>query len=441
MSQAQRMVVLATTGVSSDLVHHPVEQHARIQAELTNDSHIDSNYREAAGSAPVYNEVQATAWLAWLAYQMRRHNLSFFQIEDLQPDWLAGYKETVPHLLLTRTIWSLVAWMILGMSSGMSSGLSFGVLVGLIFGLPNGILWGLLEQVARHYNFDALLSTHRRSNWLLVAGAISGGVLNGLIFGSVGWLLSGELSERPFEIICIFGFSGGLLLGLIETSRVVLRKRSALIHTVESVRWSWHYAGFNAPKGLLFGLIGGLSIGLIDGQFYAMSEDPIFGLIMGLGAGMRVALVAGLIGGLLGGVIGGFQPTVQEVKMRPNQGIWLTLWSSVKFSLPAGIGVGLLLWWLLQHITIGLAAGAVTTLCIGSWYGGLDVVEHGIVRLIITWRGHAPLNYARFLTYAAEELQVLQKVGGGYVFADGNQLEHFAKLAIEKGMSPQLLHR
>ena len=436
MSQAQRMAVLATTTVSFDPVHRPGAQYAHIEAELTPESPVAGRRSGATGNAPLYNEVRTTTWLAWLAYQMRRRNLALFQIENLQPDWLAGYKETLPYLLLTRTIWSLLAWTLLGLtnwiSSGMSSGLSLGLVIGLVFGLPQGVLWGLLEQVARRYKFANFLPMHGQSNWLLIAGALIGGLLNGLLFGLVGWLLRGELSERAVGILCIFGFSGGLLLGLIETARVTLREQTALIRTVETVRWSWHCAGSNAPKGLLFGLIGGVSMGLIAGQFYAISEDPMFGLMMGLGAGMRVVLVTGPIGGLLGGVIGGFQPIAQERKTRPNQGIWLTLWSSIKFSLPAGIGVGLLLWWLLAP-AIGVAAGVVTALCIGSWYGGLDVVEHGIVRLIIAWRGYAPLNYARFLTYAAEELQILQKVGGGYVFAKDNQLAHFAQIAVEKG--------
>lgn len=437
MSQAQQMVTLATTDVDSTQVTYASAQSARSQVELPNDSPVGSPASRLASSKPVYNEVRTTAWLAWLAYQMRRHELALFYIENLQPAWLAGYKETLPHLLLTRTIWSLLVWTILGLtswiSSGLVSGLSLGVVIGLSFGLPQGVLWGLFAQIARRYPFANLLPMHRHSNGILIVGALSGGLLNGLLFGLVGWLLSGELGGRLFTILCIFGFSGGLLLGFMETARVVLREQNARIRTVEAVRWSWHCAAYHSPKGLLFGLIGGLSMGLIDGQFYAISEDPIFGLIMGLRAGMMVALVAGPLGGLLGGMIGGFQPIVQERKTRPNQGIWLTLWSSIKFSLPAGVGVCLLLWWLLQQPALGFAAGAVTILCIGSWYGGLDVVEHGIVRLIIALRGHAPLTYARFLTYAAVELHLLQKVGGGYCFADSTLLAKFAEMAVEKG--------
>ena len=54
-------------------------------------------------TAPPYTEEQATAWLAWLAYNMRRRDQTIFQIEDLQPDWLTGRRETsAPPATLTR---------------------------------------------------------------------------------------------------------------------------------------------------------------------------------------------------------------------------------------------------------------------------------------------------------------------------------------------------
>ncbi len=87
-----------------------------------------------------------------------------------------------------------------------------------------------------------------------------------------------------------------------------------------------------------------------------------------------------------------------------------------------------------QNIVFGLRCGAVISLIIGGWYGGLDAIEHGIVRRILAWRGHAPLNYAHFLDYAAEELNFLQKVGGGYIFIHRYLLEHFAEMAEEKGL-------
>ena len=41
-----------------------------------------------------------------------------------------------------------------------------------------------------------------------------------------------------------------------------------------------------------------------------------------------------------------------------------------------------------------------------------------------------PWNYARFLDYAAEELNFLQKVGGGYIFVHRYLLEYFAAMEL-----------
>lgn len=52
-------------------------------------------------------------------------------------------------------------------------------------------------------------------------------------------------------------------------------------------------------------------------------------------------------------------------------------------------------------------------------------MQHSVLRLVLSMRRYAPLNYARFLDYATDELNFLQKVGGGYVFVHRYLLEHF----------------
>ena len=61
------------------------------------------------------------------------------------------------------------------------------------------------------------------------------------------------------------------------------------------------------------------------------------------------------------------------------------------------------------------------------WYGGLDVIQHYTLRLILNLQGHTPANYARFLDYAVDRI-FLQKVGGGYRFIHRLLLEHFAEM-------------
>ncbi|MBV7339934.1 hypothetical protein KFU94_69345 [Chloroflexi bacterium TSY] len=321
-------------------------------------------------TTPPYREAQATAWLAWLAYNMRAHDLTIFQIENLQPDWLAGHKEKAPNLFVTRMLWG--GW----------CGLSAGLMTGLIFLLLSDLI-----------------------------GDLIGDLSSGLLFG------------------LMTGLSGALLGGMVRTFRITLREGSAHVQTIDSLQWSWQNVRRNARRGLILGLLFGLIYGLVGGLIVWLSDGLIGGLIYGLMA----MLFFGLFFGLVGGIIGGFRSATKELKTRPNQGVWLTIRSSIKIGLPTGIAAGASLGLLLWDIPVGFGYGVAIFFIAGLWYGGLDVIEHGIIRLIIALSGDAPLNYARFLDYAAEELNFLQKVGGGYVFIHRYLLEHFAEIAVERG--------
>lgn len=111
--------------------------------------------------------------------------------------------------------------------------------------------------------------------------------------------------------------------------------------------------------------------------------------------------------------------------------------------LSAGLGAGLP-WGLFSGLLLGMRAGLSDGLSEGLffwlvfgllgalWYGGLDIIQHYTLRLILIFQGHTPRNYARFLDYAVDRI-FLQKVGGGYRFIHRLLLEHFADMdAITK---------
>ncbi|MEM7129273.1 MAG: hypothetical protein AAF702_23270 [Chloroflexota bacterium] len=83
----------------------------------------------------------------------------------------------------------------------------------------------------------------------------------------------------------------------------------------------------------------------MDKLILGLTKGPLSGLIGGL--------MCGLGSGSIGGLIGGFQPVAQELKTRPNQGIWLTIHSSIKIGLPTGIVLGALLGLLFRSVPIG----------------------------------------------------------------------------------------
>jgi hypothetical protein len=238
------------------------------------------------------------------------------------------------------------------------------------------------------------------------------------------------------------GLVGGLVFGLFWMVRSAWRPLCQAIQPIEMLQWSWRSSRGAALRGLGVGLAVGVVLGLVFGLSGALPRElsdamlgePSPGLFGGWRWGPIAALVVGLMGGLLGGLFGGFRPGIGDVKTIPNQGIWLSLVHAFRtggrtvpiMALPPGV---LLFGFLLENVVeVGLASAVIVPLVVGLWFGGLEVVEHVILRHIIVNRGHAPRNYARFLDYAAEELNFLQKVGGGYMFIHRYLLEYFAGL-------------
>jgi hypothetical protein len=67
----------------------------------------------------------------------------------------------------------------------------------------------------------------------------------------------------------------------------------------------------------------------------------------------------------------------------------------------------------------------IFALVLGMFGGGLFVLRHSILRLVLWIRRSGPLNYVHFLDYAVN-LLFLRKVGGGYIFVHPILLEYFA---------------
>ena len=59
------------------------------------------------------------------------------------------------------------------------------------------------------------------------------------------------------------------------------------------------------------------------------------------------------------------------------------------------------------------------------WFGGIDLVLHAALRLVLSLTGAMPLRLRRFLDHGVH-LGFLQRAGGGYIFFHRLLLEHFA---------------
>jgi hypothetical protein len=79
------------------------------------------------------------------------------------------------------------------------------------------------------------------------------------------------------------------------------------------------------------------------------------------------------------------------------------------------------------ELLFGLLVGLALGLAFGLFFGGLAVLRHGLLRLILWLSGATPWNLARFLDYTCD-LIFLRRVGGGYIFLHRLLLDYFAAL-------------
>ena len=388
---------------------------------------------ECAGS--MYTEKQTRRWLAWLALGMTRHGKSVFLIEELQPSWLVGVAQRWVYVLTSRSLWGLTAALGLSLSYGLEFWVSFllngdfdrsfsveeirGGTFRLLFGLIGGLIGGLLFGLIDVMHFEGRHPHTARPSVRSILDILSTIVVFELLVGLLYLMLqpfNGGLDNTGLND----GGLVGLLFGLVRMRRHSQRTAEGEIQTVETLVWSWRASMKGVFFGLVGGLIGGLVLGLMSDLNWA-SGELVFELTFGLFMGLLI--------GLVGGLLGGFVPGVRAMKIRPNKGIRL----SIRNSLLMSCGVALICGafnGLIMNPILGLAYGVLSGLCAGLWFGGLDAIQHYLIRIILYFSGNAPLRYARFLDYAADELNFLQRVGGGYVFIHRYLLEHFAEMDV-----------
>jgi len=283
---------------------------------------------------------------------------------------------------------------------------------------------------------DWLPSTRSRQLYQLIVRLIVGLVV-GLIVGLVNALVSGLIP----------GLLSGLAVGL---GSEIDSKSKSEIRPTEVVEWSLRRIRW----GLLIGLIGALLTGLINTLL-----NGHIGMLFNAGIGTLIStlfssLVSILISFLILRVGSGWSSKMLDERQRitPNQGIrysvrngiFVGVMSGLSFGLISGMGFGLsvglfygLVPGLLSGLDFGWFLGLVNGLFSGLRYGGIAFIQHIILRLLLWFDGAIPLNYPRFLDYAAERI-LLRKVGGGYIFIHRLLLDYFASLDTPPGSDERM---
>lgn len=361
-----------------------------------------------------------------------------------------------------------------------------GLIYGITFGLGSLFLQRLLMQSSSttdHVPITGKRGTRRfqtihGQHALLVAAIM--GLSYGLSDGLSTWLNYGQNNilynwqNTALSTALSEGLSFGLSVGLISlcVSLILGVQIGRDIHLTESLRWTWGSLKRSllvsshlritlllaSSISLLFGLSVGLKVGLSQGLSVwvndKLSQGLSFGLSYGPGYGLSYGLSLGLSYWFLFGLFKGIgQEKIKDQDRRfPNQGIRRSMHNSVIIGLMSGGMIGImsilsywLSYWLSNGLTNGwgyalsilllfglnegLAIGLLLGICGGLLafmiMGGLAVLRHFVIRLLLARSHTFPWQAIPFLEDATTRI-LLRRAGGGYSFAHRLLLDHFA---------------
>jgi eukaryotic-like serine/threonine-protein kinase len=402
------IMTLAYQDAPADDLSNPVLSTDEARRKHLFDAYITRMFQRKTGTRQ-YDDEQTKSRLSWLARNMQRHNQEVFLIEGLQPTWLSSGRWHWFYFLTSRLPGVLVITLFF-LSIELYSLISDyfrvvypDVLFARVWYVVKATIAGLV--IALSIGFFAIL----RYEWMhkqkrkVKFPPILWTVMN----ISIIWLVSGLIIGSVIDWSA--GFLYGLIFGVLFGLRDNRYNPEIDIQTVEALNWSWR-------KALIGGLIG-IVVGCTFGVLVLSSSSMRFSfgdLLSWMGFFSELF-------GPLGAVLSGLRRGIVETKSIPNQGIRL----SIRNAMLGGLALGLTGW--IMNV-FGLTIGPSIFGLIGVlWYGGLDVIQHYILRLLLVIQGYTPRDYVHFLDYAVDRI-FLQKVGGGYRFIHRLLLEHFADM-------------
>ena len=343
LKQDQELRDLATSPLMLSIMSAAYQNVAREELEETQhfndkksqlfDRYIAKMLSRRKTEEKIYSDQKVIETLSWFAFQMQQHTQSTFLVENLQPTWLSS---TLGYRLLLGLFWG-VFWGSLGYFQGAS--LSLVLTVGVIMG-------------AIPFFFDDEIETTEQLGWSWIA------------------------------------FRQSWLQKVLFYLKIAVPSGMLLVVTLFSVQDKSLFQG--ALMGALFGMIGGIFLGLLEA---------------------------------------GLEKTIPDHKNRVNQGILSSVQNMLRFGIPFGLMFGFVAWVVLAtfgFVKLTSFVGLFGSILGGFLvFGGIAVVQHYVLRLMLYLEGFTPLNVVRFLNYASR-LILLRKVGGSFQFIHRLLLEHFA---------------
>ncbi len=318
--------------------------------------------------------------------------------------------------------WMVVVGLVVGIFNGLRYGLIYEPRIGWITGLDGvfaGMVVGMFHGLSPGPPNARSPVSHERiprlSRRAVIAGIIVG-LLAALILGA-RFVLFGGLDRG-----IVHGLFFGPLFWLVTGLLFELGERSAAIRPAAHLRWSW-----SGVKGQLGATV-----------LPAVLVVPVVTLSAGQGLGPEGGFVAGVFAGVLTGALAalfyGLSPDeLDKPPTIPNEGIRRSARNGLFTALVVGSPVGLISTAIYgsqvgmdEGLLAGLYSGLYAALLGGLFYGGMACLQHLLLRSLLVREDHTPRQYIDFLDYATQHL-FLRKVGGGYIFIHRLLLEYFAQ--------------
>ncbi|MFF7358535.1 NACHT domain-containing protein [Streptomyces filipinensis] len=378
-------------------------------------------------------------WLTWLARTLTAREERVLYLDRLDLSWLSRTEGIIPRIIPNVTMSFLalglpLVWLTVAVRAGvLHTSLRDADALALAMAVNIG---AQAYQSERHFlktdeREDGDEARTGRERGALVIPMMANAPLMLLLLAWLVFMVRADLSAPGCVVVGLAYF--WVALTQMEAGY------TDVFQPVEQLRWTWRRREYVIHSPLARGTLSVL---------LWIAIDCLLGYVVHLlcpkppWIGPASALLMGLIY-LVGNQ---FEPSLQDRRPRPNDGLRRT----VRFSLVHGFaglavgGIGLL-------VLIGFAvpghdlrrAGFVAALLgmlfavvRGFRYGGLAVLRHWTIRAILAYRGRTPYRYRRFL-HEAEERILLHRTDSGFFFPH-HQLQLHLNTAVEE-LLPRLM--
>jgi len=368
------------------------------------------------------DRVAIRTYNVWLAKLMQGD--AFF-VESIQPSWLMRVDEhgnicpykTVRRLyyVVTRVITAIIIGVALSCIISAPFSLLFNSILG---GLVISAMAGMYNTRPKSIRFYEKVSHLQFSICMIIFLMFVCGLYQGFSVPRA----SEDMTTRTFSLTEMWpGILLGFVLSAIMSYRIILEKqRQQYILPLEIFHVDWKHA---FQYGLSWGSVGGIVTGSIAvimknyhhgniflNQWLGPFLDDIagragFGSLEGLRLNVAIFLYAFTVTFLIASIViitvaGRYNdPKNENRKERLNYGIFQSIKQSFLHALWAGFLAFVVYYFLESQFNFGTRGHAVRIIIGVSmlsflWFGGMEVINHGLLRFTLFSRGIAPLLYA-----------------------------------------------